>query len=106
MITEQYVSFDTAKMLKKAGFTDVVYCPTQALAARWLREVHNIHVSGVLIDDLGKNKEPDWFYTIDQVSPYEQYVPVSECNSFQSYEAAIEAGLQDVLRKIIKNKEK
>lgn len=82
MIEEQFVSFDTAKMLKEAGF-DVpcrgVYvrdrtgyyefreydnkqttddlcwntedgfqyeylAPTQALAARWLREAHNIDV--------------------------------------------------------------
>ena len=63
MIEEQFVSFDTARMLKEAGFdvpcfnqyTErgtiwhcdcpenfnksqcVTSCPTQALAARWLR---------------------------------------------------------------------
>ena len=79
--------------------------PTQQLAVRWLREVHNIHVSGELMDDLGRNKEPGWFYTIDRVSPYEQYDPVGECDSYQSYEASLEAGIQDALGKIIKNKE-
>ena len=56
MIEESYVSFDTAKLLKEAGFD--VPCrggyhvnrfryeaPTQALAARWLRDVYNLHIS-------------------------------------------------------------
>lgn len=76
MIEESFVSFDTARMLKEAGFdvpcrdfftiedngnvvmTVARSCrghnsfedcfisrPTQALAARWLREVHNLHVT-------------------------------------------------------------
>ena len=75
MIEESYVSFDTAKLLKEAGFEanlktryveeekdewafwesgtkrsdynyfdDTIACPTQALAARWLREVHDTFV--------------------------------------------------------------
>ena len=72
MIEEQFVSFETAKLLKEAGFdvptsthysnsgevwqssapedcNDDKSCkacsrPTQALAARWLREAHNIDV--------------------------------------------------------------
>ncbi len=72
MITEDYASFETAKLLKEKGFDeicrsyfiekggDVRYCgaplknnslqesqhlrPTQALAMRWLREVHKIGV--------------------------------------------------------------
>ena len=82
MIEEQFVSFDTARMLKEVGFdlscrgiyvtdrtgyyefreydnkqtTDDLYwntedgfqyeylAPTQALAARWLREVYGLHV--------------------------------------------------------------
>lgn len=70
MIEESYVSFDTARMLKEAGFNAPCYmqysdrgvqweaaypdnfnandwgcsCPTQALAARWLRETHKLHV--------------------------------------------------------------
>ena len=89
MIEESYVSFDTAKLLKEAGFnvpcrgvcvTDRTgYCefreyetkqttddicwntedgfqyeylaPTQALAARWLREVHGIDVTVIPCED-------------------------------------------------------
>ncbi len=75
MIEEQFVSFDTAKMLKEAGFdvpcnsnymgnkfgwnelqranfnaSETTYSrPTHALAARCLRETHGIHVSSEII---------------------------------------------------------
>ena len=63
MITEDYVSFETAKLFKEKGFNwecktrkfypepeydqespDGVYAPTLQIAMKWLREVHNIHV--------------------------------------------------------------
>ena len=74
MIIEQYVSFETAKLLKEKGFKgkgaffydslgklhsfdpwwwyitpkeryDAIDCSTQSLVMRWLREVHHILVS-------------------------------------------------------------
>lgn len=67
MITEDYVSFETAKLLKKKGFNEATYhdynekgarwfqevsvchnsqggiaCPTLQMAMKWLREVHNL----------------------------------------------------------------
>ena len=73
MITEDYVSFETAKLLKEKGFNypcRVVYspkgvvkhylkeeayahhlkghkklCPTLQMAMKWLREVHNIVIN-------------------------------------------------------------
>ena len=107
MIEEQFVSFDTARMLKEAGF-DVpcrgVYvtdrtgyyefreydnkqttddlcwnsadgfqyeylAPTQALAARWLREVHKLHVFAKRIYEYALDKF-SWGYYI-QSSNYE-----------------------------------
>lgn len=69
MITEDYVSFETAKLLKEKGFDEVcfkyalngkiynngdfVIChrddvevgiPTLQMAMKWLREVHGVHV--------------------------------------------------------------
>ena len=70
MITEDYVSFETAKLLKENGFDEecsrfympngyVVWkydhyhnfdirerieCPTLQMAMKWLREVHNLHI--------------------------------------------------------------
>jgi len=72
MIQEQYVSFETAKLLKEKGFNEpchtwqrenenINYCdipldynemfsdeylvPTQQMVMRWLREVFSIHIS-------------------------------------------------------------
>lgn len=70
-ITEDYVSFETAKLLKEKGFNEICYlgynkngeylptgnrcnsqiiqpdfclicCPTLQMAMKWLREVHNL----------------------------------------------------------------
>ena len=68
MITEDYVSFETAKLFKEKGFDEVCFryaeskeiyesgdwyvgnvtggcigVPTLQMAMKWLREVHNIH---------------------------------------------------------------
>lgn len=72
-ITEDYVSFETAKLLKEKGFNEICYlgynkngeyvptsnrtnsqiiqpdfcficCPTLQMAMKWLREVYNIHI--------------------------------------------------------------
>ena len=69
MITEDYVSFEIAKLLKENGFdvcciavyslqgqfknpasvfslknNEFIYAPTLQMAIKWLREVHNIHI--------------------------------------------------------------
>ena len=120
MITEQYVSFETSKMLKEAGF-DVpcrcAYCQmllgdynryqnligdydaseeknyfkskehylasTQSLAARWLREVHNIDVVIIPIED--GHYTYDIFVRKQRIS---SSFPLKE-----SYEAVLEFGL-------------
>lgn len=125
MIEESYVSFDTARMLKEAGFEanlktryveeekdewafwesgtkrsdynyfdDTIACPTQALAARWLREVHNIFIQlnptfdGWLLDlfDLKKH----------------QYILTNKNANADSYEQALEDGLQEAIKLIKK----
>jgi hypothetical protein len=58
MIKEDYVSFETAKLLKEKGFNErtnmphiddyqrlVCYIPTLQMAMKWLRKVHNICIS-------------------------------------------------------------
>ena len=67
MITEEYVSFETAKLLKEKGFDEAtrcdfsdkglrwfndvlvqhnsqggIACPTLQMALKWIREVHNV----------------------------------------------------------------
>lgn len=81
MIQEDYVSFETAKLLEEKGFDE--YCPksyfkmdktltesgysewervneikapTQSLVMKWLREVHNLHI---MVNCIGKvNYDP------------------------------------------------
>ena len=129
MIEESYVSFDTARMLKEAGFDVPVYkhytktgaiwtsampekynekmdymcftCPTQALAARWLREVHRIVVDVTFIPPLTGGDV--WRYFIgnmDDMVWNGDYVPSDEF--YRTYEKAIEAGLQEAIKLIKK----
>ena len=124
MIEESYVSRDTARMLKEAGFDvpcnsyyeledgevvrkdcirpydhncfedTVCSRPTQALAARWLREVHNIFIQlnptfdGWLLDlfDLKKH----------------QYILTNKDANADSYEQAFEDGLREAIKLITK----
>ena len=109
MIEEQYVSLEAAKLLKEAGFD--VPCrggyhvnrfryeaPTQALAARWLREVHKLHVFAKRIYDYALDKF-SWGYYIQSYN-YE-YCKNFEIG-FDKYEQAIEAGLQETVKLIKK----
>ena len=127
MIEESYVSFDTAKLLKEAGFDAPCYiqysdigiqwdnapypenfnaddwgysCPTQALAARWLREVHDIHVFTNYFFEDGT-----WFYVAVDLKESDEVRAIHpDIRSYQSSEEALEAGLQEAI-KLIKSKD-
>ena len=133
MIEEQFVSFDTAKMLKKARFDAPCYvqysdrgvqwdasypdnfnaddfgysCPTQALAARWLREVHNLHVYAIQTNlplTEPQTTKWEWGYVIDKVdNPNGESI----CDmNFTSYEEAMEAGIRRAIESVIDKQEK
>jgi hypothetical protein len=134
MIHEEYVSFDTAKLLKEAGWdipTRGIYrtnrngdyrfveydrksslsnctrcltdgfayeylAPTQALAARWIREVYKLQVLSNCECDTMK-----WYYAIydiDMIDPVRD-IHFSEDN-YDTYEQAMEAGLQRAVKMI------
>lgn len=136
MIEESYVSLETARLLKEAGFrehsrcmyyegmvgsyklykcligdydvsTDKTYegdlygerylAPTQALAARWLREVHSIMVIPLFDDDMEQ-----WYYVIDGVTKESGIECVQSASDYDSYEEAIEAGLKHSLELVKK----
>ena len=126
MIEEQFVSFYTAKLLKEAGFNVTIRShytqsgskwetvvpasvedrngivwfprPTQALAARWLREVHNYAVCVWFSKDHEK-----WFYAHGDMNNivFDTDYHISEYK-YDSYEEALEAGLQEALKLIKK----
>ena len=126
MIEESYVSFDTARMLKEAGFdvptsthysnsgevwqssapedcNDDKSCkacsrPTQALAARWLREVYGIHIFCNYFFEDGT-----WFYVIVDLKESDEVRAIHpDIRSYQSSEEALEAGLKRGLKLIKK----
>lgn len=131
MIEESYVSFDTARMLKEAGFdvpTRKYYevdddgeatrlfdhgtydhnrfgyknysCPTQALAARWLREVHDTFVKMERVGSFdGKEFRFYWSFSIISVST--ACLKSISGGRYDSYEEALEVGIAKCLEQII-----
>ncbi len=134
MIQEEYVTLETAKLLKEAGFDEKVSycyvtqthttdfgaklierailnnelieyfkckyyvpCPIQSLAARWLREAHNIYI--ILTPTLD-----GWLFDLFDLAK-KQYILCNEVVDTDTYEQALEAGLQEALKIVIsKNK--
>lgn len=122
MIKEQYVGFDTAKMLKEAGFDvpgtsqytegmgvwnveypynfnadDLGYSrPTQALAARWILETHSIFIEDYIL--------------VNGMFSYRLFrngrnLVSEQSDMYESLQECIEDSLQEALRLIIKNKD-
>ena len=128
MIKEQYISLDTARMLKDASFnvpcrrhytksgstweTAVPEtiddsksctwfpCPTQALAARWLREVHHINVYACF--DYERFDERKWFFTREHTLVNDDSAVYCSITNYNSYEEALESGLKHGLELVKK----
>ena len=120
MITEDYVSFEVAKLLKEKGFDEkcfTVYnndgkfydtrygiapsieipAPTLQMAMKWLRENHNIHITGVP-NGIGENVfymgiyrkyDYGWTYISDcldeEYKEAEFYTPEEACEAAIKY---------------------
>lgn len=134
-ITEDYVSYETAQLLKEKGFKgqcdyaysnkgnyfeidrsnySEVYClrPTHQMAMKWLREVHQLHISVNASPLYGKTKDEKgrntcgllyWHYIAcgvwlnEKYSPYQKAFVVSD----KSNEEVIEKALKYSLEKLI-----
>lgn len=126
MVTEDYVSFEIAKLLKEKGFDIPVYqyyfppsndnlnysefdddwnsiwehsysAPTHQMTLKWLREVHNIYID-ILTYTTGKNIQFRWVgYEKGRLFSQEEGKTIY----FDSYEQAIEAALLYVLKNLI-----
>ena len=125
MITEDYVSFETAKLLKEKGFNypcRVVYspkgvvkhylkeevyahhlkghkklCPTLQMAMKWLREVHKIFIEISVSIDL--NGEYHYSYSI--LDKECKYVRKGHTDFDWNYEEAVEAAIKYCLNNLI-----
>lgn len=117
MITEDYVSPETAMLLKEKGFDwevhrsylvndnvfipgdindvplrkDAIRIPTLQMAMKWLREVHKIYMY-VAHDGM----ENTWFARV-----YNDYKTLSDVDNHSTYEEACEAAIKCCLENLI-----
>lgn len=127
----EYISFETAKMLKILGFRwktfnfyteegkfketvsqddnnkydkrvyphykNTYSAPTQAVAMRWLREVENYHIYVMLCDEDIPSYQVAWDHFFGTM-----ITTTNIAGTFPTYEEAMEAGIKEVLNKLIK----
>ena len=132
MIKEEYVSFEVARLLKDKGFDQncatyyldgqvwrhyhgevipkdkqIYAAPTQAMAIRWLREVHNFHVDSSIYTDTDGDSEHEYTYTywdwliFNSESGRRIAEPQIGCGRYDSYEQACEAAIKYCLENLI-----
>ena len=118
MIQEELVTLETAKLLKEKGFredcmsfytkdglfncnsyinTNVLKLPvpTQSITQKWLRETKNLHI------EISYMYENYWTYDILTI-PRHDLIGLSDrpIIRYNTYEEALEAGLQEALKLI------
>lgn len=129
MITEDFVSFEVAKLLKEKGFDgDInayyhiwdngnkvcsaqefscseaphlyILAPTHQMAMKWLREVHNICIT--IYPDKENGYEAVLYNIKDDVEIILQSFGIYDSHIFEdSYEDAVEAALKYALENLI-----
>ena len=86
------------KYLRKEDTSDVesVSAPTQSLLAKWLREVHNLHIS---INVGLPHKAPIMYYS-NVIKFGKHHKSKFKSEFYKTYEEAYEIGLQEALKLI------
>lgn len=98
VMTEELVTLETAKLLKDKGmFTDIEF-PPQSIAQKWLRETKNIHICIY-------NCACGYGYEISKADngthiASSAYKGTNDGEKWDTYEEALEAGLQEALKLI------
>ena len=121
MTEEQYITFQTAKLLKENGFDgecgryydpdgrlrmkgDICWneaeTPTQAVALRWLREDYRIAVMPIPYRYPGKWKNI-LVYLGEPMEKDDKYDICELDDTYTSYEQAAEAGIRHVVTHIV-----
>ncbi len=126
MITEDYVSFETAKLLKEKGFTEnclmrynkagglveesykfnwnfqtIDYsAPTLQMVMKWLREKYNIVISIIFISDQKREDRNSYSWIVYTADTFKWNTKEAE-KSQVSYELACEAAIRYCLENII-----
>ena len=128
MITEDYVSFKTAKLLKEKGFDencDALYdsrngefcekqtgyvfnnsqwenfitAPTLQMAMKWLREVHRIETH-IALSELNADNSRKYMFDIFSSDMNRDFDSIQEYG-FNSYEETCEAAIKYCLENLI-----
>ena len=124
-ITEDYVSFETAKLLKEKAFDEVCYriydtkegellgtdgiefqnheadeetitAPTLQMAMKWLREVHNLYI------EICTDKAHNFKDIVFRPAIYNKDLNcLWESDNFSTYEEACEAAIKYCLKHLI-----
>lgn len=107
MLTEDYCSYDVAKLLKSKGFNDVyskgdctAFACTHQMAIKWLREVHELFVDISFVKDEHQEEKLFWFYAIFELSN-NNAAHYNNVDEFTTYEEAVEAALKYCLTNLI-----
>jgi hypothetical protein len=123
---EQLITFETAKLAKEKGFKikqkkgyfsevetptnsgyrtlpEFGFAPTQSLLQKWIREAHDIQVYSQSYTVRGGKQGKrfgDYIYVINPL--YGEHVLMEDArdSKFQTYEGALEIGLQEALKLI------
>lgn len=97
-MTEEFVTLETAKLLKEKGmFTDIEF-PPQSIAQKWLRETQNIHICVY-------NCACGYGYEISKADngthiASSTYKGTNDGGEWNTYEEALEAGIKECLKLI------
>lgn len=95
-MSEGFVTIETLKLLQEKGFNEYHY-PTQAIAHRWLREAKNLYVCIF-------NSASGYGYEICKVNGTHilssGFEGPNNGGSWDTYEEALEAGIQEALKLI------
>jgi hypothetical protein len=126
---EQLITFQTAKLAKEKGFDEIVdkiymtnhtvevlfenintlkhsdgnnpfvSAPTQSLLQKWLRDIHNIQINIENYHSI-KEEKPYSVYVEYMNNGHWTYKDFDEINDYNTYEEALEKGLQEGLKLI------
>ena len=118
MITEDYCSFEVAKLLKEKGFNiecntayyngslidytmygfcidgEFIFAPTHQMAMKWLRKIYGIDIVIEVSDPSAKDRK---YYCVIWNKNNDSYI----LDLFDSYEEAVEAALKYTLENLI-----
>ena len=127
MITEDYVSFEVAKLLKEKGFDELCIfkynsegvrvkagkaidewqnselddneysCPSQSMAMKWLREEYNIFIQISAV----LQDQPFGLHYRPSIQDYHAYARHDNFSEYVTYEQAVEVVLKYCLENLI-----